>query len=50
MAGGSGATFKPGRGSQLKVDLNGRTSVLPMHTKDLKKGLIEGIKKQLGLK
>jgi hypothetical protein len=25
-------------------------SVLPMHGKELKKGLIEGIKRQLGLK
>jgi len=45
-----GATFKPGKGSHLKVSLNGRSSVLPMHSKDLKQGLVEGIKKQLGLK
>jgi mRNA interferase HicA len=45
-----GATFKPGKGSHLKVFLNGKQSVLPMHGKELKKGLIEGIKKQLGLK
>jgi len=32
-----GATFKPGKGSHLKVSLNGRPSVLPMHSKDLKK-------------
>ncbi len=44
-----GATFEPGRGSHLKVSLNGRTSILPMHAKDLKKGTAEGIKKQLGL-
>ncbi len=32
-----GATFKPGKGSHLKVDLKGKQSVLPMHTTDLKK-------------
>jgi mRNA interferase HicA len=45
-----GATFKPGKGSHLKVFLNGRQSVLPIHGKELKKGLVEGIKRQLGLK
>jgi mRNA interferase HicA len=45
-----GATFTPGKGSHLKVSLHGRHSVLPMHGKDLKKGLMEAIKKQLGLK
>jgi len=45
-----GATFKPGKGSHLNVFLNGKQSVLPMHGKELKKGLIEGIKRQLGLK
>lgn len=45
-----GATFTPGKGSHLRVDLNGKKSVLPMHNKELKKGLVEGIKKQLGLK
>jgi predicted RNA binding protein YcfA (HicA-like mRNA interferase family) len=30
--------------------LNGKTSILPMHSKDLKKGTAEGIEKQLGLK
>ena len=44
-----GATFEPGKGSHLKVWLNGKTSILPMHAKDLKKGTAEGIKKQLGL-
>jgi mRNA interferase HicA len=44
-----GATFEPGKGSHLKVSLNGKTSILPMHAKDLKKGTAEGIKKQLGL-
>jgi len=45
-----GATFTSGDGSHLKIVLNGRRSVLPMHSKDLKKGIVEGIKKQLGLK
>lgn len=47
---GQGATFKPGKGSHLRVYLNGKCSVLPMHGKELKTGLVEGIKKQLGLK
>jgi mRNA interferase HicA len=45
-----GATFTPGKGSHLRVELRGKFSVLPMHSKDLKKGLVEGIKRQLGLK
>jgi mRNA interferase HicA len=45
-----GATFEPGKGSHLKVELNGRISVLPMHNKDLGPGLVAAIKKQLGLK
>jgi mRNA interferase HicA len=46
-----GATFRPGgKGSHLKIELNGKTSVLPMHSKDLKIGTVEGIKRQLGLK
>jgi mRNA interferase HicA len=45
-----GATFQPGRGSHLKVYLNGKQAVLPMHNADLKTGTLEGIKKQLGLK
>ncbi len=44
-----GATFTPGKGGHLHVFLNGRFSVLPMHSKDLGP-LAEGIKKQLGLK
>jgi mRNA interferase HicA len=45
-----GANFTPGKGSHWRVELNGKISILPMHSKDLKKGLVEGIKKQLGLK
>jgi len=46
-----GATFQQGKGSHLKVYLNGNQSVLPMHGKqELGKGLENAIKKQLGLK
>jgi len=45
-----GATFKAGKGSHLKVYLDGRQSVLPMHNAELSKGLMEAIKKQLGQK
>lgn len=46
-----GATFAPGKGSHLKVFLNGRQSSLPMHgTAELGKGLEAAIKRQLGLK
>ena len=45
-----GATFKDGT-NHIKVYLNGKQSHLPRHpAKELKKGLIEGVKKQLGLK
>lgn len=51
MADGTGGYLREsGKGSHLKIELNGKNSVLPMHSKDLKKGLVEGIKKQLGLK
>ena len=50
MAGLQGATFEPGKGGHLKVTLNGKRSVLPMSSGDRKKGTMEGIKKQLGLK
>jgi mRNA interferase HicA len=45
-----GATFEPAKGSHFRVLLNGKSSILPMHSKDLGKGLVETIKKQLGLK
>ena len=45
-----GATFAPGKGGHLKVYLNGRQSVLPVHAKEMKKGTVEAIKRQLGLK
>jgi mRNA interferase HicA len=44
-----GATFTPGKGSHLHVQLNGRFSILPMHGKDLG-NLANTIKKQLGVK
>ncbi len=45
-----GATFKPGKGSHLKVYLNSRQTVIPMHNKDIKSGTLAAIKRQLGLK
>ncbi|HNL11599.1 MAG TPA: type II toxin-antitoxin system HicA family toxin [Turneriella sp.] len=45
-----GATFQTGKGSHIKIFLKGRQSVMPMHSTELKTGLVEGIKKQLGLK
>ena len=45
-----GATFEPGKGGHLKVMLNGRRSVLPIHgSKEMKKGTWLAIKKQLGI-
>ncbi len=44
-----GATFQPGQGTHLKVSINGRQSVLPMHGDGLKDMAMEYIKKQLGL-
>lgn len=45
-----GATFEQGKGSHLKVTLNGQRSVLPMHNTDLPKGTLHAIKKQLRIK
>ncbi|MDR2925882.1 MAG: type II toxin-antitoxin system HicA family toxin [Azoarcus sp.] len=45
-----GATFGTMKGSHLKVYLNGRQTIVPMHNAELRKGTVEGIKKQLGLK
>ncbi len=46
-----GAIFKQGKGSHLKVFLNGKQSTLPMHgTDELGKGIEAAIKRQLGLK
>lgn len=46
-----GATFQQAKGSHLKVFLNGKQAILPMHgTQELGKGLESAIKRQLGLK
>jgi mRNA interferase HicA len=46
-----GCSIAPGKGSHLKVRLGERSSVLPMQgKKDIGKGLVNAIKKQLGLK
>ncbi len=45
-----GVTFGTQKGSHLKLSFNGRQSILPIHPKELGKGLVETIKKQLGLK
>ncbi len=46
-----GATFQVGKGSHVKVFLNGKQSTLPMHgTDELGQGLEAAIKRQLGLK
>lgn len=44
-----GATFQPGQGAHVRVFLNGRQSVLPMHDAELKIDTVEYIKKRLGL-
>lgn len=44
------ATFEDGS-KHLKVFLNGQQTILPRHPgKELKKGLVEAVKKQLKLK
>ena len=45
-----GVMILPGKGSHLHLELEGRRSILPMHSKDLGKGLVATIKRQLGLK
>jgi len=45
-----GAIFESGKGGHLKVELNGKRSVLPMSSHELRKGTAERIKKDLGLK
>jgi len=45
-----GATFKHGR-KHVKVFCNGKQSHVPRHpSAELKTGLVEGVKQQLGLK
>ena len=51
MAGEAGRHVRSPAGSHLKVSYQGRQSILPMHgKKELPKGLVADIKKQLGLK
>ncbi|WP_307188210.1 type II toxin-antitoxin system HicA family toxin [Duganella phyllosphaerae] len=46
-----GAEITPGKGSHHKVLLNGRSTVFPDHgAKEIGTGLVEKIKKDLGLK
>lgn len=47
-----GCAFEPGKGGHLIVRRGGRKSVLPMHgsRKELGTGLVEKIKRDLGLK
>jgi mRNA interferase HicA len=47
-----GCTFQRTKSGHLRVDLGGRSSVLPMHgkNKELGTGLVNAIRKQLGLK
>jgi mRNA interferase HicA len=45
-----GARFENGAG-HLKIYLNGKQSVMPRHpSKEIPKGTVEAIKKQLGIK
>lgn len=45
-----GAEFENGK-KHLKVSINGKQTTLPRHpSKELKTGLVEGVKKQLNLK
>jgi mRNA interferase HicA len=46
-----GATFEWGKGSHLRVILNGRKSVIPMHSsRELGIGLLRAIERDLGIK
>jgi len=48
----NGCTFLPGKGGHLLARRGDKKSVLPMHgkNKELGTGLVNAIKKQLGLK
>ena len=50
MLAAQGANFTHGKGSHLKVTLNGKKSVIPEHKGDLPAGTLNAILKQLGLK
>jgi mRNA interferase HicA len=46
-----GATFESAKGSHFRVMLNGKMSIVPVHkSKEIGTGLVEKIKKDLGLK
>ncbi len=46
-----GAKFEPAKGSHFKVTLNGKQTIFPDHgSKEIGSGLVEKIKKDLGLK
>lgn len=46
-----GAIFVPAKGSHFRVTLDGKTTIFPDHgSKEIGTGLVERIKKQLGLK
>ncbi len=45
-----GAVFAPAKGSHFKVTLNGKTTIFPDHgSKEMKTGLVQAIKKDLGI-
>lgn len=39
-----------GKGSHMYVTLNGKSTVMPTHGKEMRTGTVESIKRQLGLK
>jgi len=46
-----GAVITPGKGSHCKVTLHGKVTVFPYHgSKEISTGLVERIKRDLGLK
>lgn len=46
-----GAEFIPAKGSHFRVTLRGRSTIMPFHgSSEMGRGLVEAIKKQLGLK
>ena len=47
-----GATFdySRGKGSHMQITLNGKTTVMPTHKKEMRNRTVESIKSQLGLK
>jgi mRNA interferase HicA len=51
MLAAKGATFEWGKGSHLHVLLNGRQSILPMHSgKDIGIGLLKAIERDLAIR